>query len=194
MDDLAGGAPPLDPAQPSNSLSVPVPSALLGIMQRESGGQNIWNYKHALDPTGYTASGYYQITDPTWRDGGKLAGIDVSQWPSAINAPREVQDKIAAALYAARGERPWAASASRAQDSWTPPIGQGNALSTGGTPVPPGLTQLLAGNSAGSSPSSLVALQLLHLLVPAGHTLQRVDYDPFAPGMPGASKRGGTTA
>jgi hypothetical protein len=159
------------------------------IMQRESGGQNVYNYKHDLAPRYYTASGYYQIVDSTWREGAKLAGVDSSQYPTAISAPKDVQTQVAQALFARYGERPWAESAPKGHAlapapgqgmlgqvaSASPTMDQGNDLAmVAPTPAPaPG-------------PNPLIALNLIKLLLPAGHTLIPVDYDPFAPGMPGA--------
>jgi hypothetical protein len=77
------------------------------IMQPESGGRNIWNYRHDENPGYFTASGIFQIVDSTWREGGTLAGIDVSQWKHAIEAPPEVQDAVAHALYKKYGYAPW---------------------------------------------------------------------------------------
>ena len=88
-----------------------IESALAAVRQRESGNRNVYNYKHAADPTGYTASGYYQIIDPTWREGAGMAGVDTNQYPTAIQAPFDVQHAVAKALYAKYGEMPWAASA-----------------------------------------------------------------------------------
>jgi hypothetical protein len=77
------------------------------IMQPESGGKNLWNYRHDENPGYFTASGLFQIVDSTWREGGQLAGIDVSQWKHAIDAPDDVQDQVAHALYKKYGYAPW---------------------------------------------------------------------------------------
>jgi hypothetical protein len=77
------------------------------IMKPESGGKNLWNYRHDENPGYFTASGLFQIVDSTWREGGQLAGIDVSQWKHAIDAPDEVQDQVAHALYKKYGYAPW---------------------------------------------------------------------------------------
>lgn len=77
------------------------------IMGPESGGKNVYNYKHDQDPSYYTASGKFQMVDSTYREGAALAGIDISHWPEAINAPDDVQDRIAHAIYDKYGFAPW---------------------------------------------------------------------------------------
>jgi len=57
-----------------------------------------------------TASGYGQITDPTWRDIAPAAGIDTSQYSRAMAAPEPVQKAAAGALYAQRGAQPWSSN------------------------------------------------------------------------------------
>ena len=71
-----------------------MPDPLDIIEYAESEGKNVPNYKYG---PGFTASGYYQITNPTWREWAKAAGIDISQYPTAMSAPREVQRAVAAA-------------------------------------------------------------------------------------------------
>lgn len=76
------------------------------IEQKESRGQNVPNYKYG---PGFSASGHYQIIDETWRRWAKAAGIDVSQYPTAMSAPREVQRAVAKQGYDTEGFRPWKA-------------------------------------------------------------------------------------
>lgn len=83
---------------------------LAQIQQRESGGRNVWNYKHASNPGYYTASGYYQMIDSTWAHAARLAGIDVGAYPHAIDAPWDLQHRAALALINEQGERPWQSS------------------------------------------------------------------------------------
>jgi Transglycosylase-like domain len=170
---------------------VPDANALLdAIMARESGDRNVYNYMHSQRPDYYTASGYYQIVDSTWKEGAKLAGVDSSQYPTAISAPKDVQTQIAQALLARYGERPWAQSA-KPGSALAPPQGPRQGL-LGQVPAaaPPidNSNELAAAapSAPASGPDPLVALRLMKLLVPAGHGLVPVDYDPFAPGMPGA--------
>jgi len=76
------------------------------IEQAESKGKNVPNYKFG---PGFTAQGYYQITNPTWRDFSKAAGVDLSQYPAAMSAPKEVQRAVAEQIFKARGFQPWEA-------------------------------------------------------------------------------------
>jgi hypothetical protein len=109
-----GGAQP-GPGQPGGAKMVtglPQPGAeprwnpsdAISIIEHfESGGRNVLNY--AYDAL-HTASGYLQITNSTWRDfAGKVAGA--SQYATAISAPREIQEAVGRAIYAARGWSPW---------------------------------------------------------------------------------------
>jgi hypothetical protein len=109
------------------------------IIQRESGGQNIYNYKHAADPTGFTASGLYQDIKPTWQEGAKLAGADIGQYPEAINAPPEVQHKVNDALYDKYGEKPWAASGGQKVASNDGGIGAANMAGSDAMAGGPGI-------------------------------------------------------
>jgi hypothetical protein len=119
--------------------------ALAAIQQRESGGRNIYTAQHAANPTGYTASGYYQIIDPTWREGAGYAGVDINQYPTAISAPFDVQHRVAQELYQRYGARPWASSEPKL----------GNLVATGQpapqptpTPAPASATPLPPGPAA----------------------------------------------
>lgn len=71
----------------------------------ESGGRNVRNYRY--DST-HTAQGNFQITNTTWRDIAKAAGINLGQYPTAETAPYELQRRAANALIDARGVQPWA--------------------------------------------------------------------------------------
>lgn len=98
-----------DPAQPQQSEGVPKDQALGIIRRNESGGQNIFSN---VDVPGYTreqrGSGYYQIIPSTWQEGKRLAGVDPAQYPLAIDAPFDVQHRVASALYDRYGVQPWA--------------------------------------------------------------------------------------
>jgi hypothetical protein len=76
------------------------------IEQAESKGKNVPNYKFG---PGFTAQGYYQITNPTWRDFSQAAGVDLSKYPTAMAAPREVQRAVAEQIFKKRGFQPWEA-------------------------------------------------------------------------------------
>lgn len=81
---------------------------LLSSIERfESNGRNVLNYRFQEDPNMYTASGYYQITNSTWKDIAKAAGIDLDKYPTAMSAPKSVQAKAADALIDQRGLQPW---------------------------------------------------------------------------------------
>jgi hypothetical protein len=65
------------------------------ISQYESGNRNIVNYKFS---PGFTAQGYYQITNKNWNDYAPLAGVDTSVYPTAMSAPQNVQAQVATYL------------------------------------------------------------------------------------------------
>lgn len=62
------------------------------ISQYESNNRNVPNYKFG---TGYTAQGYYQITNDNWLKIAPQLGIDTSQYPNAMSAPQDVQAQVA---------------------------------------------------------------------------------------------------
>jgi len=116
-------APPINVSQPplvaplqgdpNDHRMIPWERARLMIERGEGteGDKNIWNYKHAQRPDYFTAGGPFQMVDSTWRQGAAWAGIDVSQWPHAIMAPKEVQDAVAHAVYDHQGFGPWTKAA-----------------------------------------------------------------------------------
>ncbi len=75
------------------------------IERDESGYRNIPNYRY--DPK-HTAGGNFQITDSTWRDTARGAGINTQQYPNAMSAPYPVQRAAATKLLETRGTQPWA--------------------------------------------------------------------------------------
>ena len=87
------------------------------VKQHETGGRNI--EQQVVPPGGgynpsvgrvtgpSSASGLYQMIDPTWRTAAKLAGIDTSKYPRAIDAPSEVQRQAAGALFDKNGGADW---------------------------------------------------------------------------------------
>ena len=82
------------------------------VAKRESGGNpTAKNYVWEADPTAYergaTASGKYQMVNSTWRTAATAAGIDVSKYPTARDAPEALQDQAASKLYDMQGTSPW---------------------------------------------------------------------------------------
>ncbi len=75
------------------------------IIDCESGGRNIPTQVKPEPGQVFTASGFYQITNPTWRDNGG------TQFASrAMFASKAQQDRVADTLFAQRGTQPWDAS------------------------------------------------------------------------------------
>jgi LAS superfamily LD-carboxypeptidase LdcB len=81
-----------------------IDSLLAAIKKRESGGEAGFGrdaYKAiARDNNGNpiegaTASGAYQFTDATWKSAAKMAGVSTEEYPRALSAPPEVQDRVA---------------------------------------------------------------------------------------------------
>lgn len=62
----------------------------------ESGGRNVQNNNQTTSSG--RAQGYDQITTGTWNEFAPSAGIDLSQYPSAISAPPNVQRQVAATI------------------------------------------------------------------------------------------------
>jgi hypothetical protein len=77
----------------------------------ESGGRNV----PTAVPGPFTASGFWQITNGTWRDHG---GEQFA--PRALLATREQQEVVAQRLFNARGTQPWDASKS----CWASKVGK----------------------------------------------------------------------
>lgn len=62
------------------------------ISRYESGNQNVPNYRYG---PGYTAQGYYQITNTNWTNIAPILGIDTSVYPTAMSAPPDLQAQVA---------------------------------------------------------------------------------------------------
>jgi hypothetical protein len=77
------------------------------IEKRESGGRNVPNYKYG---PGFSASGHFQMIKGTWQRWAKAAGIDISKYPEAIDAPYDVQRKVAEYGWRTEGFKPWEAT------------------------------------------------------------------------------------
>lgn len=123
-------------------------NTLSRIASRESGGgtqtgYNLWNYKHDEDPNYWTAGGYWQIIRGNWRKYAPQVGIDLNQYPEAINAPPELQARVALLMLRQQGTQPW----SKAAGGSMPNIAANN-----NTPPPVATqTQSLINNRASSS-------------------------------------------
>jgi hypothetical protein len=99
-------------------MSGPRFNALDMIAQRESAWRNVptsaWNPTTGFNQstggiTGpSTASGYWQITNTTWRAYAPGAGVDTTQYPTAMSAPYDVQRSVAGTIYERRGFADWA--------------------------------------------------------------------------------------
>ena len=62
----------------------------------ESGNRNIFSGVDAdVSGPGTKSQGYFQITTPTWSDFAPKAGVNLSQYPNAMSAPRDVQARVA---------------------------------------------------------------------------------------------------
>ena len=140
-----GNAPaPTAAAGPTNAPGQK-DAALINIGMRESGMQNIPNQPKPGEPPS-TAEGYFQITRDTWKDGAKLAGVNLSQYPNPMAAPFAVQHAVASALYDARGETPWASSAANASKfpgAWAVG-GKGGPTPPTAPQAGPGITNVVA--------------------------------------------------
>lgn len=116
----------------------------------ESRGRNVPNYKYG---PGFSASGHYQIINETWRRWAQGAGIDIRQYPRAIDAPKEVQRKVAAYGYSKEGFRPWeAVKHLRGQEGTFGAPGSG-VLSASGTAPPPAAPTRM-GNLTDTTPAT----------------------------------------
>jgi N-acetyl-anhydromuramyl-L-alanine amidase AmpD len=156
------------PGQPSRP-GTPTPGAQFRspfdvVTGVESSGQNVnqqikdKNY----DPTtgrGNPARGYFQIIDPTWREFAAKAGVDISKYPTALDAPKDVQAQVAGVIPIARWGPDSQAALKKAGYSWTgnqtlgslqsgainPPATPGTSITS--TAVPAGSGAILPGFS-----------------------------------------------
>ena len=153
-----------------------------------SGDYGAMNYVAKADPTawdrGATATGAYQMVQSTWDAGKRLAGIDPGQYPRAMDAPPDVQDKVAAAVYAKHGSAPW--DPSTWKSNWVQGPGgkyslQANAPYTGPLPKAP----------PGAAPSSLFigGTKTAPAATPTASPAPALPVPPIPPSVPpGATK------
>lgn len=71
----------------------PAETALLALIEHRESGGNLT----AQNPTS-SATGLYQFVLGTWQSFARLAGIDITLYPTAKSAPREVQEAVALLL------------------------------------------------------------------------------------------------
>ena len=150
------------------------------VLNAESGDRNIPNV-HQTTSSGQ-AQGNAQITTGTWTDFAPKAGVDLKQYPTPMDAPRDVQIKVASVIPLNR----WASSTVNAVLAKYPgidtsqPLGviQSNAINPSGAPAaaptapaavaatPPasgGLAGSLPGFQAGSPGAKMTASGLQQL-------------------------------
>jgi hypothetical protein len=130
VNQLLGGSPssavpaftPAAPSMAGGSTRITFDPKLTdpldAVAKFESGGRNIhqnvvpagggYNPSTGTVTGPSSASGYFQMINPTWRSAAKMAGIDTAQYPTAMSAPYEVQRAAAEALYNKEGFAPWA--------------------------------------------------------------------------------------
>lgn len=107
------------------------------VLNAESGDRNIPN-THQTTSSGQ-AQGNAQITTGTWTDFAPKAGVDLKQYPTPMDAPRDVQIKVASVIPLNR----WASSTVNAVLAKYPgidtsqPLGviQSNAINASGAPA-----------------------------------------------------------
>lgn len=69
------------------------------LAQIESSNSNIYSKTDPdVDGPNSRSQGYFQINTPTWRDFAGAAGIDLSKYPNAMSAPRDVQAQVASVI------------------------------------------------------------------------------------------------
>jgi hypothetical protein len=149
--DTAARAPGTGGAQFTGDLEK---DRQLVIAQESKGDPKAINYVAREDPSaiarGATASGKYGFVDSTWREGAALAGVDVSKYPTARDAPEKDQDKVFTAIYGKYGSKPW--DASRWSKNWVkdPTSGKYQLVETkpGGTAAPAATTTASTGTTA----------------------------------------------
>ena len=154
----------------------------------ESGNRNI---PSGVDPDvagpGSRSQGFFQINTPTWGDFAPKAGVDLTKYPNAMSAPRDVQARVAAAIPLARfgprtqrmlreqfGELPQGATIGELAAAHSQ--GGGVMASVAGASAPAQSAE------APASPAGLfrdeMKLQLLRGMFPQ-HSITSVEYDPF---------------
>jgi hypothetical protein len=98
-----GALPQAQRQQIMNEPSIRARTAGQGFMDAlatiESGNANVFsNTDPDVTGPGTRSQGYFQINVPTWDDFAGRAGVDVRQYPTPMNAPRDVQERVAAVI------------------------------------------------------------------------------------------------
>lgn len=113
----------------------------------ESGGRNI--PQQAVPQSVSSASGPWQMLDSTFHEAANKAGIDVSQYRKAMDAPIETQKAVAQALFNQQGYRPWApynprlaAAIGAGRGASAVSEGVGDLVGSGGPSVDPDIANL----------------------------------------------------
>jgi hypothetical protein len=125
----------------------------------ESTGQNVnqrikdSNYDPATGK-GNPARGYLQIIDPTWRTYAPQVGVDINKYPTALDAPKEIQYLVGGAIPVNQWGPDSQAALKKAGYSWTgnETLGQ---LQSGALNAPPATTT--PGTTLNSSPVAAAA-------------------------------------
>jgi hypothetical protein len=78
-------------------------SFLTDLVRFESGGGNVTNVNQSTSSG--RARGYFQITDGTWQDFGRRAGVDFAKYPTAQSAPPALQAQVAGMIPLNRWDR-----------------------------------------------------------------------------------------
>ena len=89
-----------NPGTTMTTAAAPRSGFLDSLSQIESNNQNIFSGvdKDYPNQPGSRSQGYYQIDTPTWQQFAAKAGVDISKYPSAMNAPQEVQAQVASLI------------------------------------------------------------------------------------------------
>lgn len=98
----AGSAAPGPGAAASGDFFNSIPGQAILNSGENPGGRNL------PSNSGTTASGRWRITDGTWRDNMR-AVPGAEKYQTALDAPLDIQDKVAAEIYRKRGFQPWVA-------------------------------------------------------------------------------------
>ena len=136
------------------------------IMKHESAGRNVhqnvvpagggFNPSTGTVTGPSSASGYFQMINPTWRSAAAMAGIDTSKYPTAMSAPYEAQRAAAQALFEKEGFKPWAPYNAALRASIAKAGGEG-AFRIGQGAAPPQQPYQVAGNGPVAPPAAAPA-------------------------------------